>query len=105
MNWPILALSFVGAIVGACVSILLIKDVTYLCAFICLGSVLFIVFFLPFYFSNMEVIYHRYEAYFKEGNKAAIEMIIARIQSNIELSEDERKDLEDSFKSDDLEEK
>ena len=105
LNWPILALSFVGAIVGACVSILLIKDVTYLGAFICLGSVLFIVFFLPFYFSNMEVIYHRYEAYFKEGNKAAIEMIIARIQSNIELSEDERKELEDSFKSDDLEEK
>ena len=105
LNWPILALSFVGAIVGACVSILLIKNVTYLGAFICLGSVLFIVFFLPFYFSNMEVIYHRYEAYFKEGNKAAIEMIIARIQSNIELSEDERKELEDSFKSDDLEEK
>ena len=98
LNWPILALSFVGAIVGACVSILLIKDVTYLGAFICLGSVLFIVFFLPFYFSNMEVIYHRYEAYFKEGNKAAIEMIIARIQSNIELSEEERHNLEQSFK-------
>lgn len=105
LNWPILALSFLGAIVGAILSIFIFKNITYLGAFICLGSVLFIVFFLPFYFSNMEVIYHRYEAYFRDGNKAAIEMIISRIQSNIELSEDERKELEDSFKSDDLEEK
>ncbi len=105
LNWPILALSFLGAVVGAILSIFIFKNITYLGAFICLGSVLFIVFFLPFYFSNMEVIYHRYEAYFRDGNKAAIEMIISRIQSNIELSEDERKELEDSFKSDDLEEK
>ena len=105
LNWPMLALSFVGAVVGACISIFLLKNVMYLGASICIGSVLFIVFFLPFYFSNMEVIYHRYEAYFREGNKEAIEMIIARIQSNIELSDDERKELEESFKSDDLEEK
>ena len=105
LNWPILALSFLGAVLGAILSIFVFKNITYLGAFICLGSVLFIVFFLPFYFSNMEVIYHRYEAYFRDGNKAAIEMIISRIQSNIELSEDERKELEDSFKSDDLEEK
>lgn len=105
LNWPILALSFVGASVGALVSILIIKNITYLGSFICLGSVLFIVFFLPFYFSNMEVIYHRYEAYFKDGNKAAVEMILHRIQSSIELSEEEKKELEDSFNRDDLEEK
>ena len=105
LNWPILALSFVGAVVGAIVSILLLKDVTYLGAFMCLGSVTLIVFFLPFYFSNMEVIYHRYEERFKDGNKAAVEMILRRIQSSIELSEEERKELEDSFKNDDMEEK
>ena len=94
-----------GAVIGAIVSILLLKDVTHLGAFMCLGSVTLIIFFLPFYFSNMEVIYHRYEERFKDGNKAAVEMILRRIQSSIELSEEERKELEDSFKNDDMEEK
>ena len=105
LNWPMLALSFVGAIVGALISILLIRNTMYLGAFMCLGSVTLIVFFLPFYFSNMEVIYHHYESNFKDGNKAAVEMILHRIQSSIELSEEERKELEDSFKNDDQEEK
>ena len=105
LNWPILVLSFVGAVLGALFSIIILKNITYLGSFICLGSVLFIVFFLPFYFSNMEVIYHRYEEYFKDGNKVAVEMILNRIQSSIELNEEERKELEDSFKNDDLDEK
>ena len=53
----------------------------------------------------MEVLYHRYEPYFREGNKAAVEMILRRIQSSIDLTEEERKELEASFKQDDDEEK
>ena len=62
-------------------------------------------FFLPFYFSNMEVLYHRYEPYFKDGNKAAVEMILRRIQNSIELSEEEKEELEKSFNNDGEEEK
>ena len=105
LNWPMLALSFMGSIIGAIISILILKNVTYLGAFMCLGSVTLIVFFLPFYFSNMEVIYHRYEPSFKDGNKEAVELILRRIQSSIEMTEEERKELEDSFRNDDLEEK
>ena len=105
LNWPILVLSLLGAVAGILISLLLIKDVAYLSAGICLGSVIFVMFFLPFYFSNMEVLYHRYEPYFKDGNKAAIEMILRRIQSSIELSEEEREELEKSFKDEEDEEK
>ena len=105
LNWPLLVLSLVGSLVGAILSILVFKNVTYLGAFICLGGVILILFFLPFYFSNMEVLYHRYEPYFREGNKAAVEMILRRIQSSIDLTEEERKELEASFKQDDDEEK
>ena len=53
----------------------------------------------------MEVLYHRYEPYFKDGNKAAVEMILRRIQNSIELSEEEREELEKSFNNDGEEEK
>ena len=105
LNWPIIALSLLGATTGILLTILLFKNVTYLGASICVGSVLFVMFFLPFYFSNMEVLYHRYEPYFKDGNKAAVEMILRRIQNSIELSEEEKEELEKSFNNDGEEEK
>jgi hypothetical protein len=105
LNWPIIALSLLGATTGILLTILLFKNVAYLGASICVGSVLFVMFFLPFYFSNMEVLYHRYEPYFKDGNKAAVEMILRRIQNSIELSEEEREELEKSFNNDGEEEK
>ena len=52
------------------------------------------------YFPNMEVLYHRYENVFKEGNKMAIESILERIQTSIDLSEEEKRNLENSFKND-----
>jgi hypothetical protein len=100
LNWPIIALSLLGATTGILLTILLFKNVAYLGASICVGSVLFVMFFLPFYFSNMEVLYHRYEASFKEGNKKAIEIFLERISNSIELSEEEKRKLEESFKDD-----
>jgi hypothetical protein len=48
----------------------------------------------------MEVLYHRYEESFKEGNKKAIEIFLERISNSIELSEEEKRKLEESFKDD-----
>ena len=48
----------------------------------------------------MEVLYNRYENVFKEGNKMAIESILERIQTSIDLSEEEKRNLENSFKND-----
>ena len=68
-----------------------------------IGAFILLIFFLPFYFPNMEVLYHRYEDEFKEGNRKAVEIILTRIQSSIELSEEERRKLEESFKNNDEE--
>ena len=104
LNWPTLVLSLIGSVIGAIISYFVIKDISFMPAIVALGSVSLLVFFLPFYFSNMEVIYSRYIVDFKKGNTAAVQAILARIQSSIDLSEEERKQLEDSFKEETKEE-
>ena len=104
LNWPMLVLPVLGSALALLLYFLFINNISFLSAIIILGCVASLLFFLPFYFPNMETIYHRYEIAFKEGNKKAIEMILARIQSSIELSEEERRSLEESFKGDDKEE-
>lgn len=104
LNWPTLALSLLGSIGGALIVQFLIKDISFFPAVVSLGSVSLLLFFLPIYFSNMEVIYSRYINDFKNGNKMAVEAVLARIQSSIDLSDEERKQLEESFKNDSREE-
>ena len=104
LNWPLLALSLIGSILGGLIAFLFVKDPIYLSVFVTLGSVALLCFFLPVYFSNMETLYERYADAFKEGNKRAIESILARIQSSIDLTDDEKRGLEESFKNSDNEE-
>ena len=104
LNWPTLVLSLIGSIVAGLIAHLFIRDISLLPAIVALGSVALLLFFLPIYFSNMEVIYSRYINSFKDGNKIAVEAIMARIQLSIDLSEEERKQLENSFKEETKEE-
>ena len=104
LNWPTLVLSLLGSIGAGLIAYFLIKDISLFPAIIGLGSVTLLLFFLPIYFSNMEVIYSRYIDAFKNGNKMAVEAVMARIQSSIDLSEEEKRQLEDSFKEDNKEE-
>ena len=99
LNWAMLVLPLVGATVAALIYFGLVNNPSFLSPMIVLGCVTLLIFFLPFYFPNMEVIYHRYENSFKEGNKKAIEMVLMRIQNSIDLSEEEKRSLEDSFNS------
>ena len=100
LNWPLLALSLIGSVLGAVVSIFIVKNVSYLFAFISLGSVALLFFYLPFYFPSMEILFEHFEYAFVEGNKKAVDMIIARIQSSIELTDEEKRNLEESFRND-----
>lgn len=100
LNWLIIVLPLVGSGVGALIYFFVVKDIIYLAPLLIAGALVPYLFFLPFYFANMEVLYHRYENVFKEGNKMAIESILNRIQSSIELSEEEKRNLENSFKND-----
>lgn len=98
LNWPILVLSLLGMAIFALVDILLVKRLDLLPAFVIIGGVAFLMFYLPLYFTNMETIYLKYEANFKQGNTQAIATILERIQNSIDLSEEEKKSLEESLK-------
>ena len=100
LNWLIIVLPLIGSAIDALIYFLVVKDVFYLTPMLVIGAFISYIFFLPFYFPNMEVLYHRYENVFKEGNKMAVEAFLERIQTSIELSEEEKRNLEDSFKSD-----
>ena len=97
LNWPLLLLSFVGMAGFAVLDILVVKRVDLLPAFVIVGGVAMLVFYLPFYFTNMEVIYKKYETNFKEGNQRAIEEVLRKIQNSIDLSEEEKRSLEQSL--------
>ena len=100
LNWLIIVLPLVGSALGALIYFLVIKNILFLAPMITIGAFIPYLFFLPLYFSNMEVLYHRYENVFKEGNKMAIESFLERIQTSIELNEEEKRNLEESFKND-----
>ena len=98
LNWPMLLLSFLGMIAFALLDLFIVRRIDLLPAFVIVGGVALLMFYLPFYFANMETIYKKYEQYFKEGNQRAIEAILQRIQNSIELSEEEKKHLEESLR-------
>ena len=106
LNWPLLALSLIGMVLFSLLDLLIIKRIDLLPAFVMVGGVSMLVFYLPFYFTNMEVIYKKYEEYFKQGNQKAIEDVLRKIQNSIDLSEEEKRSLEQSLqgKSNDEEE-
>ena len=100
LNWLIIVLPLIGSALATLVYFLAVKNPLYLVPVLNAGAFIPYIFFLPFYFSNMEVLYNRYENVFKEGNKMAIESILERIQTSIDLSEEEKRNLENSFKND-----
>ena len=100
LNWPLLVFPIVFAISSGLICVFALKKYSFLGPSFILGALFPLIFFLPFYFPNMEVLYHRYEEEFKEGNQKAIEIVLMRIQNSIELSEEEKRNLEESFKND-----
>lgn len=98
LNWPILVFSFIGMALFAIIDIVFVKRIDLLPAFVIVGGVALLMFYLPLYFVNMETIYKKYEERFKEGNQEAIETVLMRIQNSIDLSEEEKRELEESLR-------
>ena len=105
LNWPLLVLAFLGGVIGEIIAKYALGNLELISPFALIGACLFITFFLPFYFANMETIFHRYEEGFKQGNKEAVTAILERIQSSIDLSEEEKKELENSFQQKEVDDK
>ena len=105
LNWPILLLSLVGMVLFALIDILLIKRIDLLPGFVIVGGVSLLMFYLPLYFTNMETIYMKYEQNFIQGNQEAINTVLQRIQNSIDLSEEEKRNLEESLRGKENDEK
>ena len=105
LNWPLLLLSLLGMAIAASINLFAIRDVALLPAVTLIGSVALLWLFLPFYFSNMEVIYKKYENRFKQGNKQTVTDIIQKIQASIDFNVEEKKTFEESLENEQDEEK
>ena len=105
LNWPMLALSFLGMLASGAIDIFIVRRIDLLPGFVIVGGVALLMFYLPFYFVNMETIYQKYEMYFKEGNQHAVEELLKRIQNSIDLDEEEKRILEESLRGSDQEDK
>lgn len=105
LNWPLLVLSLAGMVLFALLDLLLIKRIDLLPGLVIIGGVSLLMFYLPIYFTNMETIYMKYEQNFIQGNQEAINTVLQRIQNSIDLSEEEKRNLEESLRGKENDEK
>ena len=61
-------------------------------------------FVFPFYFANQEALYEKYKVYFDTGLKNVTNYMLQNIQRNIDLSNEEKERLEQTFLDDNKDE-
>lgn len=94
LNWPFYLLLIIGMALGAFLGIYLYSNIELASALSLVGGALFVTPFLPFYFSNKEALYSKYEQNFINCSIEVTNAVIKNLQSRIELNEEEKKDLE-----------
>ncbi len=99
LNFPLFILFALGFAGGIGVGLLFTVEYTYLATLGVAGSILLMMFFLPFYFSNMESIYLAYEDTFKTASKKATEDIINHFEREVD-SLKQRRDTENDKNND-----
>lgn len=94
LNWPLYLLLVLGFSGGAVLGFFWKGEINIVisCALI-LGMIL-VSFFLPFYFANNEALFEKYEPQFKLGVTNIANMMVERLQQNIELTVDEKNAIE-----------
>jgi hypothetical protein len=84
LNYPLYILSTIGFLSGALIGAIFTIDFNYLLAASLIGSIIFMMFFLPFYFSNMEQIYFTFEDRFDSEKKNLTEDLKKNVQRQME---------------------
>ena len=100
LNWPLYVLLIIGFGGGAVLGYFWKQD---LLTMITCGNVLgalLTMFVFPFYFANQEALYERYKVYFDQGLKNVTSFMLQNIQRNIDLSNEEKERLEQTFLDD-----
>ena len=97
LNWPMYLLLTLGFAGGVVLGYFYKHDILFMISFALLGSALAVTFFLPFYFSNQEAIYDKYDSEFDRSAKEVAKYLLTTMQQNIDLSIEEKKRLEKSL--------
>ena len=98
LNWPLFLLGIAGATVGVLISIYVIKNYTLSPEFGLMGALLFMAIYFPMYLANMNALFDKYKYIIILGVNNSIKETIQKIQSNIDLSEEDRQRIEDTLK-------
>lgn len=93
LNFPLYILLVLGFAGGIGIGLLFTVEYTYLATLGVAGSIALMIFFLPFYFSNMESIYLAYEDTFKTASKKATDDIINHFEREVD-SLRQKRDIE-----------
>lgn len=99
LNFPLYILLVLGFAGGIGIGLSFTVEYTYLATLGVAGAIALMIFFLPFYFSNMESIYLAYEDIFKAASKKATDDIINHFEREVD-SLKQRRDLDKDRSSD-----
>lgn len=97
LNWPLFLLLIIGYAGGSVLGYYWKHDIFTMIALGNILGMLLNAFFLPFYFSNQEVLYNKYKPYFDNGTKNVTTFMLQNIQRNIDLSNEEKERLQASL--------
>ena len=97
LQWPLYVLLVLGFGGGSFIGYYFFHDLFKMIGFGLVGGAALGMFFLPFYFSNMQALYDMYAGLYKEVTKSVTHSIIGNLQSDIEFSEQEKERLEETL--------
>lgn len=97
LQWPLYVLVGLGFAGGAVFGYFFYHDLMKILPFALVGSAVLAAFFLPFYFSNQQAFYDMYASLYNQVTKSVTTSIIGNLQSDIELSKQEKERLEETL--------
>lgn len=97
LQWPLYLLLVIGFAGGSVFGYFFYYDILKMIGFGLVGGALLSAFFLPFFFSNMQALYDMYAGLYDAVTKEVTTSLIGRLQSDIDLSEQEKERLEETL--------
>ena len=99
LHWPLFVLLIIGLVGGTVGGFFIRQDVLFVMTFAIVSASLLVTFYLPFYFSNQEALFTYFDNDFQKGIINITNKLLVDIQKNIDLSNEEKEELEKKISS------